>query len=551
MDHVRLLKEIISKNNLDLAYHYALYDRIRKDYYFDYFEIEYALNNKEKIIDELIDELKDIESYTPRPAYAFYPPKNDLCYRRMVYVPFKDILVRYAIVIIFSKYLDNELLDSCFANRKAKDEHSKISLLEDFATTSWPNFCSWQRKNIEKYKVLLRTDISAFYDSISHKELINKISKELSVEPTSNLMKLFKKILEIPVISYSNLNKIVEEPKIITQGIPIGNSVEGFLANLYLKNIDEAMQSLEDIEFGRYNDDMRIFGNNRQEVLHSLLILQEKLLANGLNLNSSKTEIAEDIIEMEDLRSKFYEFSGDFYFEDDISEEENNTLIEHIDLNFDEFDKIFKPDASINSNKEAKNYCKFLTHTNKEGKKLLPNSERLPIHIEKLKEIIIKWQGSSKHASWLIVQSAFYSDIPPETKKKALEVIFKLLSSSETNSYAKYRILHHILKLRKKKDGREFRFLDYLDEKLNGKLIDIIPSLIKIPAFEINITVLYLLKVLGKTNDEIKDYINKYAIKPLGEPIKNILFYLSDEESIDKKKEIVSDYEPDDIDTRY
>lgn len=136
--------------------------------------------------------------------------------------------------------------------------------------------------------------------------------------------------------------------------------------------------------------------------------------------------------------------------------------------------------------------------------------------------------------------------MPEETKKKSKETILNLLSSDNTNSYAKYRMLHHILKLRKNKDGKEFRFLDYLDDSFKEQLIAITPSLIGTPAFEINITVLYLLKVLGKSNSEIKNYINKYAIKPLGEPIKNILFYLFDEDLTNKKIEISSEIEPDD-----
>ncbi len=550
MDHVRLLKEVTDKNNLEIAFRYALHDRIKNDYYYDHFELEYSLNNKEKIIDELIEELSDIENYTPRPAYAFYPPKNELCYRRMVYVPFKDLLVRYALLIVISKYLDSELLENCFANRRAKDDQTKISLLEDFAKTSWPNFCEWQRENIEKYKVLVRTDISAFYDSISHKELISKIAKELSVEPNSLIMKLFKNILEISVISYSNLSNKVEDPKRITQGIPIGNNVEGFLANLYLKNIDEDMFSITNIDFGRYNDDMRIFGNNRQEVLNAVLVLQEKLLSNGLNLNSSKTEIAENESQMEDLRSKIYELSGVSYLEED-NEEENNTLIEHIDIKFDEFDPNFDLDQEIVSNKIAKNYCKYLSHTNKNNEKLLPDSERLPKHIVKLEEIITNWQGNSKHASWLVVQSAVYSDIKDETKTKATEIIMNLLSSNKINSYAKYRILHHLIKLRKNKEGKEFRFLNYFVENLKERLIELTPSLLDTPAFEINITVLYLLKVLGKSNTEIKKYINDYAIKPLGEPLKNILFYLSDENTINKNIEIVTTDEPDESDRMY
>ncbi len=529
MDHIRLLKEIIDYKNLELAFRYALYDRTNNDYYYDYFEIDYVVKNKNKIICQLIDELKNIEKYTLRTAYAFYPPKNNLCFRRMVYIPFKDLLVRYAVIIVFSKYLDNKFYEYCFANRITKCNQYKISLFENFSQTSWPKFCSWQKENTKKYKILLRTDISAFYDSISHKELINKVSEELSVEIDSDLIRLFKKLLEVPVISYSNLDRTVKDPKKIAQGIPTGNNTEGFLANLYLKNIDESMQSLNNIEFGRYNDDMRIFGNSRQEVLKALLILQEKLLSIGLNLNSSKTEIAENEAELENLRSKIIDISSDPYFEEYNTGEIISTLSKHIDKNFDEFDQTFKPNDLIDSNINAKNYCKFLSHTDKYGRKLLNNSDRSPEHVEKLEEIIIKWQGSSKHASWLIIESAFYSGIPKTTKKSALEIIFRLLQSDYVNPYAKYKLINHILKQRTKNADNKYRFLDLLDENFKNKLIEIAPILVNTPAFEINIAVLYLLKVLGKSNDEIKYYINKYAIKPLGEPLNNILLYISEE----------------------
>ncbi len=180
LDHTRLLNRLHSRKILNRAFDYALYDRIKHDYYYDYFEIEYVSKNKEKILDEILIELEDVDSYTQRPAYAYYPPKTDLCYRRMVYIPFKDLIIRYAFVIILADLLDNDLSPNCFANRKAKGEQSKISLLEDFAKNSWPNFCEWQRGCVEKYDVLLRTDITSFYDSISHDYLVAEICNELS-----------------------------------------------------------------------------------------------------------------------------------------------------------------------------------------------------------------------------------------------------------------------------------------------------------------------------------------------------------------------------------
>ena len=49
---------------------------------------------------------------------------------------------------------------------------------------------------------------------------------------------------------------------------------------LYLHPIDVLMKE-EGIEYGRYNDDMRIFGNSFEEVISALQMIQEKLLELG------------------------------------------------------------------------------------------------------------------------------------------------------------------------------------------------------------------------------------------------------------------------------
>ena len=53
MDHTRLLNRLRSREILSRAFDYALYDRIKHDYYYDYFEIEYVSENKENILEEI------------------------------------------------------------------------------------------------------------------------------------------------------------------------------------------------------------------------------------------------------------------------------------------------------------------------------------------------------------------------------------------------------------------------------------------------------------------------------------------------------------------
>src|SRR6516225_5763856 len=138
-DAGRLLKDVLKKSNLELALRYARRDRL-KEWFYDPFELEWAELNEKQIIDELTDELKDTSSYQLKPAYAYFTPKTDLCFRRMIYIPFKDLVVRYAFAIVVADLVDHNLSRKCFANRRNHDIATG-TFLQDFAGISWPKFC--------------------------------------------------------------------------------------------------------------------------------------------------------------------------------------------------------------------------------------------------------------------------------------------------------------------------------------------------------------------------------------------------------------------------
>ncbi len=526
MDHIKLLNQVRNKETIKLAFQYAISDRLHYDSYFDHFEIEYVQKFQDKIIEELLQELKKADQFSPRPAYAYYLPKTDLCYRRMIYIPFKDLVVRYAFVIILAKHLDKSLSPQCFANRRAEGDRAKKYLLDDYYKLSLVNFRKWQKECATKYNVLIRTDISSFYDSISHKYLIKSLAEQLSIKPETAFFRLLGKLLCLEVISYSHKTKTVQAPKTLHQGLTIGNNLEGFLANLYLKDIDDAMQSAG-IEFGRYNDDIRIFAENRELSRLYLLILQEQLLTKGLNLNSSKTKIAENKKEIEKLRTKVYDVSLSLY---DSSEEieaggyidfvvKTNEVQKNIDIESDELDKDFNPDGEIKEDKDAKNFCKFFHK--------LKTKKRINAHIEKLQIILTHWQGNSKYASWLIVDS-IYKDLPCDTKTLALEIFFNILNSSEALSYTKYRLIHNLIHLKPYPKNPQLRVIHQLD---NGKKEELRKNLFYIleqSAFELNFIALYALRVLGDSIKDLEKYAHKHIPKPLGSPILTVLDYLQE-----------------------
>jgi len=547
MDHIKLLNQVRSKETITLAFQYALSDRLHNDSYFDHFEIEYVQKFQDKIIEELLQELKKADQFTPRLAYAYYLPKTDLCYRRMIYIPFKDLVVRYAFVIVLAKHLDKSLSAQCFANRRAEGQRAKKYLLDDYYKVSFVNFQRWQKKCAAKYKILIRTDISAFYDSISHQYLIKTLAEQLSIKLETDFFRLFNKLLCIDVISYCHKTKTVQAPKKLYQGLTIGNNLEGFLANLYLKNVDDAMQCAG-IEFGRYNDDMRIFAEHREIAQLHLLILQDHLLTKGLNLNSSKTEIAENKEQIESLRTKVYDLSPSLY---DLSQEneaggyidvvvKTTEVQQSIDIESDEFDKDFNSDEQIKADKDAKNFCKFFQK--------LKTKKRISEHLKKLETILTHWQGNSKHASWLIVDS-IYKNVPSDTKDAAIEVLFNVLNSSEVLSYTKYRLIHNLIHLKPDHKNPEVRVIHQLDDCRKEKLRKILFDLLKHPAFDLNFIALYAFRILGDSIKDLENYAHQHIPKPLGSPILTALDYLQDLDPILTLRKTETDISLDSQDT--
>jgi len=472
----------------------------------------------------------------------------------------EPLLVRYAFCIVFAKYLDSGMSPNSFANRRASGDQAKWSLLQDFSATSWPNFCTWQRDQAKRSSVLLRTDISSFYDSISHSYLLDAIADELSLRRDSPVMNLLHRLLSVTVVSYSRETGEIKQDD-LKQGLPIGNGTEGFLANIYLNKVDAAINSVSRnlaISFGRYNDDMRIFGQSRLEVLEAVRLLQELLLVKGLNLNASKTKLAEDAEQMEDLRSKDYELYGYLDQEDETEEDEPPagpqapTLVQsHVDLHFHEFDRTFSPGEALKDDKDAKEFCKFLSARRADGTSLLHISERLPQHIEMLREVLTKWQGSGKHAAWLLVQSAFNRGVPAPTADRAKQVLFDLFEIAGVNSYIKYRLLHHLVKSRRDRKGREYQFLDRLSETEKAGLNQRVPLFVAQPAFELNLVSLYLLRCLGASRAQLEKLVKDYAIKPDADPIRNALSFIEPSQVATKIPALCSTQEPDEVQPEY
>lgn len=542
-DASAILSRIQDEGTIRAAFRYAISDRYDSDAYYDPIEIEELKKREDQVVQDLVRDLDGHEEYDPRRAYAYFIPKNDLVNRRMIYIPLKDLVVRYAICIVIADLIDDTLSDRCFANRRATGESRNERFLEDFAKDAWPRWCNWQREcanDDSSWNVLVKTDISAFFDSVSHEYLISEIAESLGITQDSDPLQLLKVLLKIPVVSYSHLKSCSVGPETVHQGLAIGNETEGFLANLLLKSVDDAMEEVSGIEFGRYNDDMRIFSEDVETAQKALTILQERLLKKGLNLNVSKTEIAIGDEEMENLRSKTYEgygYKGQREDNDDASQGGDGADLPVEDIPFDEFDREFEPgeplvdpdDPSDDASDNASDFCRFLTN-------VLGIEDRVPEHVETLREILDNYPGCSRHAAWCLVQTFAWDNVPEAARERAEERIMELLEDPSVSTYGRYRILHHLFRPRDKS-----RYFERLSDRNRDRLEAVLQESVSELSFALNVISLYGLSVMGTETDDLRGLVKNSSPDPGALPVRQVLIRLSEGESTHSSVEIRED----------
>ncbi len=119
------------------------------------------------------------------------------------------------------------------------------------------------------------TDISDFYARIYHHRLENALQ---TATTRGNHVRAVMRLL-------SGWNGTE------TFGIPIGGAPSRLLAEITLADVDEALLAAG-IDFIRFNDDYRIFGDSYERCYRAITFLAETLYRNhGLNLQPQKTEV--------------------------------------------------------------------------------------------------------------------------------------------------------------------------------------------------------------------------------------------------------------------
>lgn len=201
-------------------------------------------NNILRIQKELIEQTYITSEYN---VFTIRDPKERTIYS----LPFRDRVVQHAIMNIIESLWTSVFISHSYSSIKGKGIHG-----------AWKHIRR-DMKNRKQTQYCLKMDITKFYPSIDH-----HIMKQI----------IRKKIKDIKLLAL--LDGIIDS----APGMPIGNYLSQFLANLYLSYFDHWLKEVKRVKYYyRYADDLIILGDSKQD-LHLLRIDIQSYLSENLNL---------------------------------------------------------------------------------------------------------------------------------------------------------------------------------------------------------------------------------------------------------------------------
>jgi hypothetical protein len=492
---------MISTAELNTGLSHAIFAREKEDHFCDEAEMAYGRASREEIVARLHGELQ-ADTYTPGTGFDYYPHKNVLCRRRMAYIPLEDLAVRYVFARRIARALPqrpDSVFSAVFANRGDR-------LLKPYFDEAM-RFRQWQANQEPTHNALVKTDISSFYDSVSHSVLLNA-AKLLGIQD----LEVFSLILRVPLISIDPRSSSATT-RTSTSGLVIGCACDQVFANLYLKPVDDAMFEFPKLSFARYSDDMRIFAVSSETASDALFVLQQLLLSRGLNLNSTKTSLHVTRADMKATRTPSFDMGlsgvaledGD---EDVTVERRGDEILQALDPPLDELPEGLSIEDELQPDDNLRAAGALLRRASRDTP-----TEVSHAFVDRAVELVRLDPGQSKSTAWLLVFSITTLDVPADTRDYASTETLKLLADATADNYLKARFLSMLCRHKR---------LARLGEHRDAFIAAAAASL-AVPSYSLNVASLNFLKAAGWTGDDIRGMLQEHWREATDGPFKRWL----------------------------
>ncbi len=283
---------------------YALYDKVYRS---DILAHAYALSKanggapgvdgvrfedieaygRERFLAELRDELRE-KRYRPDAVLRVLIPKADGGERPLGIPTVKDRVAQAAAKLVLEPIFEADFTDNAFGYRPRRSAQTAVRAVHETLKAG--------------YVHVVDADLSKYFDTIPHAELMRSVARRVSDGAVLHLIKMW---LKAPIEETNDKGKPTRR-RTGNRGTPQGGVLSPLLANIYMRRFLKAWEErgLEQ-RFGSrvisYADDFVILC--RRRAVEALAEAQKILTKIGLCLNQTKTRVC-------DVRNEPFDFLG-------------------------------------------------------------------------------------------------------------------------------------------------------------------------------------------------------------------------------------------------
>ena len=237
--------------------------------------VEYGEQLSERL-DNLIARLKD-RRYRAPPVRRVYIPKGDGTTRPLGLPTFEDKVLQRAVATILEAIYEQDFLPCSYGFRPGRSAHDALDEL-------------WHKTMAVHGGWLIELDIQAYFENISHANLLEVIRKRVG---DGLILRLIGKWLNAGVLEDGNIRRR-------SSGAPQGGVISPLLSNIYLHEVlDEWFEDVVkprirgEASLVRYADDAVVIFEREEDARRVLAVLAKRFAKYGLTLHPEKTKMTD------------------------------------------------------------------------------------------------------------------------------------------------------------------------------------------------------------------------------------------------------------------